>query len=277
MKIRMNITGAAFLCAMALAACNKKNNADTTTGMNGDKENVQYVAASDQVSTDMEEAFDEGLQRTENGAQTPMNGIVLGPCVTVTLTQNGNMKVLTIDFGTQGCLCNDGKTRKGKLIATATRFNQVNVLRTLTTQQYYVNDYHVEGTITRNITNDISTTSRQADIVENLTVTNPGGQTVYTRNATLTRIFNFNTPGTPTDNTMTTWGQVSLSRPNGTQISRLVSQSTPLLFKNACHQIVSGIAQITINGNAYTIDFGNGACDDIATASNGTSTWTINL
>jgi hypothetical protein len=276
MKTATRSLVAAALIAASFAACNKKdnNNGGTTTDV---KENVQYVTYSDQIGTDMEMAFDEALQNANNGVMVPMNGVVLGPCVTITLTLNGNLKTLTIDYGTQGCLCNDGKTRKGKLVATAANFNVLNVLRTLTTENYYVNDYHVEGTITRNITRDISEHTREAQVVENLTITNPGNTAVYTRSATLTRIFDYNTLGNPIDNTLTTWGQVNVTRPNGNQITRIVSQATPLFFKNSCHQVVSGIANITTNGNNYTIDFGNGACDDVATASNGINTWTINL
>lgn len=265
---------AGLLTAM-LASCNKKEHNGDTTGPQA-KENIQYVTYSDQASTEMEMAFDEGLQNAENGTMTPMNGVVLGPCVTVTLAQTGNLKTLTIDFGPQGCLCYDGKTRKGKLVATSANFNAINVLRTLTTENYYVNDYQVAGTITRNITRDLSEHSREAQIVENLEITAPNNVVTYTRTATLTRIFEYNMPG-PVDNTLTTWGQVNISRPNGNQVSRVVGQASPLLYKNACHQVVSGIANITTNGNNYTIDFGNGSCDDIATVSNGSSTWIINL
>lgn len=267
---------AVALLSASVIGCRKKDTTSNTTTTD-DKESIQSVAFSDQVGVDMEQAFDEGVQNAGNGVMVPEHGVVLGPCVTITLTQNGNLKTLTIDFGTQGCLCNDGKTRKGKLIATAANFNQLNVLRTLTTENYYVNNFHVEGTITRNITRDISAATRQADIVENLTITNPNNQTVYTRSGTLTRIFDFNMANNPADNTLTTWGQVNITRPNGNQITRLVNQSEPLLYKNSCHQVVSGIAHISINTNNYTIDFGDGSCDGTATVSNGTTTWTINL
>lgn len=263
------------LLSATVLGCRKDDKVNTTT--TDDKESVKYVTISDQIGADMEQAFDEGLQNADNGVMVPMNGVALGPCVTITLTVNGGLKILTIDYGSQGCLCFDGKIRKGKLIATAAHFNQLNVLRTLTTENYYVNDYHVEGTITRNITKDISAATREAQIVENLTITNPNGVTMFTRNGTLTRIFEFNTANNPMDNTMTTWGQVNVTRPNGNQITRIVNQATPLFYKNSCHQFVSGIANITVNSNNYTVDFGNGTCDYVATGSNGTNTWIINL
>lgn len=275
MKTLIKTIALAGLLSATVLSCRKDDKVNTTT--TDDKESVKYVTFSDQVGADMEQAFDEGLQNADNGVMVPMNGVAMGPCVTITLTMNGGLNILTIDYGSQGCLCFDGKTRKGKLIATAAHFNQLNVLRTLTTENYYVNDYHVEGTITRNITKDISAATREAQIVEDLTITNPNGVTMFTRNGTLTRIFEFNTANNPMDNTMTTWGQVNITRPNGNQITRIVNQATPLFYKNSCHQFVSGIANITVNSNNYTVDFGNGSCDDVATGSNGTNTWIINL
>lgn len=265
------------LLSATLQGCRKddKVTADTTT--TDDKESVKNIAFSDQVSADMEQAFDEGLQNAENNVMVPQNGVALGPCVTVTLTMNSGLNILTIDYGTQGCTCFDGKVRKGKLIASAAHFNQLNVLRTLTTENYYVNGYHIDGTITRNIVKDISASTRQAEIAEHITISGPAGATLFTRNGTLTRIFEFNTANNPLDNTMTTWGQMNITRPNGNQITRVVSQSTPLFYKNSCHQFVSGIANITINSNSYSIDYGDGDCDDVATGSHGTTTWIINL
>lgn len=265
----------AATCCISLYACKKDNKEDVNT-LTDDKENVQAMTTSDQISTDMEQAFDDGYNTEENGVATTV-GLAFGPCVTVTLVQNGNMKTLTVDYGTTGCLCNDGKTRKGKLIATATHFNQVNVLRTLTTDNYYVNDFHVDGTITRNITNQTDSANRTAEIVENLSITNPAGTNVFTRTGNLTRIFHYGLPNHPIDNTLTTWGQVNIQRPNGTQISRTVDQTNPLFYKNACHQIVSGIANIIRNNHNISIDFGSGNCDGTASVSNGTNTWTINL
>jgi hypothetical protein len=261
--------------SIALWACNKKSNSADNTTDTTDKENVQLMTTSDQVSTDMEQAFDDGINNVQNGVAVT-DGLVLGPCVTVTLTQNGNMKILTIDYGS-GCLCSDGKTRKGKLIATATHFNQLNVLRTLSTDNYYVNDFHIDGTITRNITHEVDSADRTAEIVENLTIANPGGSTVYTRAGDWTRIFHYGVPNHPADNTLTSWGQVNIQRTNGVQISRTVSQNTPLFYKNSCHQIVSGITDIVRNNHSITIDYGSGNCDGVATVSNGTTTWTINL
>jgi hypothetical protein len=264
----------ATLC-VTLFACHKKDNTASSDTLSTDKDNVQLVTTSDQISTDMDQAYDDGINNVQNGVAVT-DGLVLGPCVIVTLTQNGNMKTLAIDYGT-GCVCSDGKTRKGKLIATATHFNQVNALRTLSTDHYYVNQYHVDGNITRNITNEVDSANRTAAVVDSLTITDTVTAAAYTRTASLTRIYHYGLPNHPFDNTLTTWGQVNIQRPNGAQLSRSVDQGTPLFYKNSCHQIVSGVAHLVTNNHNITIDFGSGNCDGTATVNNGTNTWTINL
>jgi hypothetical protein len=277
MRTTIRLTFIAAALCLSIVGCSKKdNNSTATTTTTTDKDDVQMLATSDQVSTDMEQSFDDGINNAQNGVAVT-DGLVLGPCVTVTLTLNGGLKTLTIDYGTIGCLCSDGKTRKGKLIATAANFNQLNVLRTLSTDHYYVNQYHVDGSITRNITHQVDSANRTAEVVENLTVTDTTSNAVFTRSGNLTRIYHYGIPNHPADNTLTTWGQVNVQRPSGVQVVRVVDQSTPLFYKNSCHQIVSGIAHITTSNHNITVDYGSGDCDGVATVSNGTITWTINL
>ncbi|MDW8297567.1 MAG: hypothetical protein RMJ97_11855, partial [Raineya sp.] len=64
-------------------------------------------------------------------------------CGTVTI--NTATKTIVIDFGT-GTTCNDGRTRRGKIIITYTgRYMTPGSVITTTTQDYFVNDVKVEG------------------------------------------------------------------------------------------------------------------------------------
>jgi hypothetical protein len=61
--------------------------------------------------------------------------------------------IFTADFGEENCLCLDGKYRRGSIIYEATGpYRQSGSLITSSTDDYYVNDYKVEGTrITNNV------------------------------------------------------------------------------------------------------------------------------
>jgi hypothetical protein len=285
MYYKTKILAVSLLAVCTWAAC-KKSDSVNTTNDSDDKENIQLLAQSDQIADDMDNIFDEGLQaaqpqgqaqaKTTGGNQNGLGSGLLGPCTNVTFTSGGGADTLVIDYGTQGCVCNDGKTRKGKLTATATHFNALNVVRTLSTNNYSVNNFAVNGSITRTITHIPNSNTRQANITESLSITNPNSQLVYSRQATLTRLYSWGAAGN-TGNNMISWGTVSLTKHNGVTVTRTVNAATPLVYKNSCHEIVSGIATIARPNVTYTIDFGSGTCDGQATVSNGSSSWTINL
>lgn len=71
-------------------------------------------------------------------------------CANVSVTtSNGNFPItLTIDFG-NGCLGNDGRFRKGKIIAVFSgRYVDAGTQVDISLDNYYVNGYRVEGTKT---------------------------------------------------------------------------------------------------------------------------------
>ena len=62
-----------------------------------------------------------------------------------------------------------------------------------------------------------------------------------------------------------TWGSVINTRPNGVVVTKTIVESTPLLFKASCKHIVSGIASFeNSKGRKWSINYGNGTCDDKA-------------
>lgn len=285
MFYKTKIVAVSLMAVCTWSACKKTDNSNISKDTD-DKENIQLMAQSDQIANDMDNAFDEGLRSiqgqpqlktTGGGGQNLWGSGLLGPCTVVTLSSGNGVDTLTIDYGTQGCVCLDGKTRKGKLIATAAHFNVLQVTRTLSTSNYSVNNFAVNGSITRTITRVPDSSLREADVTENLTITNPNAQLVYSRQATLTRIYYWGVLGNPSDNTLTSWGNVSITKKNNITVTRSVIAATPLVYKNSCHEIVSGIAHIVRPNVTYNINFGNGTCDGVATVSNGSNTWTINL
>jgi hypothetical protein len=65
-----------------------------------------------------------------------------GYCATVT----NNPGQIIVDFDTVNCLCNDGRMRRGKVIMNYTgEYKDSNETRTITFDNYYVNDHHIKG------------------------------------------------------------------------------------------------------------------------------------
>ena len=72
----------------------------------------------------------------------------LGPCATITVTPNDSTypKTITIDFG-DGCICADGKFRKGAIILHLTGpIRRRGSVLTITFRDFYLNRAHIEGT-----------------------------------------------------------------------------------------------------------------------------------
>ena len=69
--------------------------------------------------------------------------------VIITIDTIGSLKTVTVDYGSSNCDCNDGKTRRGKIITTFTGFYHAQgTIITHTPVDYYVNDIKIEGTKT---------------------------------------------------------------------------------------------------------------------------------
>jgi hypothetical protein len=258
-----------------LSACRKKEDADTDT------------SASKNEST-AERYFNE-LQDLSDQAQTgdlstfklsSIEGMLLSNCAVVTFDTLGtvsasNPDTITIDFGTS-CLCNDNKTRSGKIIISSTGLyrNEGSVI-TITPQNYFVNSNQILGT--RIVTNIGSNSMGQPtfSVVVNGTIILANNEGTITWNANRTRTW---VEGSSTlifaDDVFSITGSSSGTKVNGQTWTSLIT--TPLVHKRICHQIVSGVLQVTpSNKPQRTLDFGQGNCDNTLTVLINGNTYTV--
>jgi hypothetical protein len=190
-------------------------------------------------------------------------------------------KTVTIDFGTDGCTGPFGTVRKGKIIIVVTdRFWKEGSTRTVTFEEFSVNDFVVEGTKT--ITNQGRNNDENMVFSVVLTggkVTNPEGKEI-TRDFTRTRtwIEGELTPRFRWDDIYLIEGEASGINRFGKSYTRTIID--PLMVKTACMWITSGMVEIvnydvTSNTDGMVIDesskieilldYGDGECDDKAT------------
>jgi len=199
-------------------------------------------------------------------------------CATVTQTSVGTgfPKTFELDFGT-GCTHN-GITRSGKLVITFSDFLLTGgSTMTITRENYEVNGYEVEGTVT--YTNQTTgNTPQWTRTVTNGEITTPDGH-VYTHSGTRTiqQTAGASTPFILTDNTFEVIaGNHTVSRPNGSSLTATVS--TPLVKHATCANISEGV--LTLDGTFLdgTLDYGDDTCDNVAVYTHvDGSTFTIQL
>lgn len=261
MKISKIILSLFFVGGITLS-CNRTDNvADNTV----DEETLKTEAVANYHSdADMDMAMDLG----QNFSLYGKGGNPNYPCATITITDtNGGFpKTITVDFGTAGCTTPNGITRKGKVIITVSnKFHIPGSSVVVTHENYFVNDNKVEGTFTMtNITTDSATPSWSRTVVGGR-ITNPDGKYFTFDSVRKQRmIAGVATPLIIADDVFEIYeGTQNISRSNGTYLNSNIK--TALLKKNTCPFVSKGSVYLKGTKLDGTLDFGNGDCDNQAT------------
>jgi hypothetical protein len=190
-------------------------------------------------------------------------GLRLGPCVEITVTPNDSTypKTVTIDYGT-GCLCRDGKFRKGAIILHYTKpLRAPGAVLTITLRDYYVNRAHIEGKkIITNLSN--AGVRMYSVVVVNGKVTWPNGRGFqYEKSKTVTQVRGSETI-TVRDDVFSIEGRSKTTYNSGVTVVK--NTESPLIKPVECNWIVKGVLKIKINDRQLFLDYGNGTCDNKA-------------
>lgn len=184
-------------------------------------------------------------------------------------------RTIIIDFGT-GCKGNDERTRKGKIkIYITGKFWSVGTIITYTTENYYVNDYRIEGT--RKVTH--SAAEVWDIVVTGGKITDPDGKMVsWESTRTRTRIAGSGTPINIFDDVYTITGNASGTNREGRNFTVTITTALQLKFCSYIAEIVKGVIKIQPEDlKPRTVDFGDGTCDNEGTVTVGNKTKTFKL
>jgi hypothetical protein len=264
----------AALTALVLNFCQKENDTAEDNVLLTEQETIAEEILSD-LDILVDEALDFQLFFLKSAS---LDGTYfLGDCPTVTYDKTSTPKVMTIDFG-KACTGKDGKIRSGKIIVTSTSFDNIKLERTKTFENFVVDGKKIEGSIGKTITIDREDHSRVAVTKENVSVTFPDNGGKAQRKAEMTREYKLNSIGNIFDNVITSWGKVEFTRISGTKVTKTINESDPLVFKISCHRLVSGTVNFTTSDNrSWSVDYGDGECDNLATITQGDKTRVIHL
>ncbi len=245
---------------LSTISCKKEETEIQMTNSEAEQEVIaENLLAEIDALTD--EAVDIQLNWLKSGSVS--ENYLVDDCPVVTYDRTSTPRKIVLDYGT-GCVGRDDRTRSGKIIITSTAFENLSVKREKTFDNFYVEGKKMEGKISKTVTFSREDLTRVAVVEEEITVTFEDN-TSLTRKANLTREHYIGIPAVRMDDETKTWGEVITKCASGVTFTKTIDQTTPLLFKASCRQIVSGIATF-VNGTAnWTIDYGTGECDGIAT------------
>lgn len=272
---RLTILFSICLVLIAFNSCQKDDIATTIDEIALSQQETQAEEVIADVDLLVDEAID--LYASQLKSATIESAVYLGDCPVVTTDKTAAPQVMTIDFGTS-CTGKDGKIRSGKIIVTSTSFNTFPSVRNKSFDNFIVDSKKVEGSIVKTISKDEVNNIRTAQLQEDLTITFPENKGIAKRVANLTRQYQRNTLENKTDNQIVSWGTVEFTRISGVKLTKTILADNPLVYKAACHHIVSGIVLFTTSNNrTWKVDYGTGECDDIATLTNGDKTKEIKI
>jgi hypothetical protein len=268
MNTRKLLTLSAAAALLFLNACKKNNNDtideyETTFELSGDQ------AIADNLTEDANDVFNEAAMDNNLMGARPVNPSgtmgILG-CATVTVTPaTGFPKTMLIDFGT-GCTAPNGVTRKGKItVVLSDSVRKTNSTAVMTFQDYFVNGFKKEGTITWTNTSQPGTKSWQRK-VENGKITSPAGNYwLHSGIKNVTQTAGVNTPLILLDDVFSITGNHTVTNAAGKTRTGTILEA--LQKKTICENIDKGKLKIEGPSHYAIINFGDGACDKLATIS----------
>lgn len=284
----------AIATVLTVSSCKKDNellNSNDTQNLNSESVSDSY---SDEA-TDMSNVSIAGVSdlqyagaRTEGEPVTNLKDLDDRlKCATVTLTRTPNstrdnpVGSIMIDFGT-GCTDARGVTRKGKIIINyvGKRFVSGSSITT-TFDGYSRNDVKVEGTHTlTNTQANLTSFPRFTVVIAGGKLTFPDGKTI-TREQTFTR--EWQRASSPTQDKWVILSGSSASGTNKNGKSYTMNVTKDLVYSRAC-QIsnkvfiaVSGTKVFVADSKTYTVDYGDGNCDNDITVTLGGISKTITV
>jgi hypothetical protein len=245
-----------IVTTFSLTSCRKDKEEEETNGYS-EESTSGYVEKS--LS---EEEDGLTLKNLNGGFQSCSFAYPTSSCAVISEDVATFPKTITVDFGT-GCTDYFGRTRVGKMFIHLTdSFHLAGAIRTVTFENFSINGIGITGS--RITTNTGENTSGQPTFtrVIDTDITNNGS--TFQRNFThqMTWTSGYNTPAC-FDNSWSITGSGTVVRANGNTLTRTIT--SPLIIDFSCQHIKQGTIQITTGVGTWTLDYGNGSCDNAAT------------
>ena len=281
---RITIAAFAAMFSLIFFSCQKENSLSSTSDTTVTEEeatklsdeSTQAEASFDDVEdVSMTAAEEEGeasvYGRSENTAERYLPTfeelrLHIGQCATITVLPNDNTypKKVTIDFG-DGCLCADGKYRKGAIYIYLTGpIRKPGSVMTIMLHDFYLNRAHVEGTkIFSNLSehDNIKFTVK----VEGGKVTFPNGRGYSYNSLKYVKQIEGSSTRIIRDDVFSIEGRSKTEFNGGITVT--LDTESPLIKKVVCHWISDGVLKIKINDRVLLLNYGapsNGDCDNKA-------------
>ncbi len=259
------ISGCILFCLFY--ACTKDNS--STNNSDNDTQTATDNLLAESIVNDVTTVSSQSEDNGTSGSYSASSlNLLLSPCATVTIDYTSTPNRLTIDYGNTNCLCLDGKYRRGKILVAFTGFYRDSAsVHTIGFDNYYVNDYKVEGTQTVINKGHNTAGNLMFSIKTNGSIIDTAGRTLTFKSDRMREwIAGEATEGLNQwqDDVYSITGTASGTDFSGKDYTAEIK--SPLIVALNCSWIEAGSYDFKPQGDfTRTIDFGNGGCDNKAT------------
>jgi len=262
----MVATGFVFI----LTGCSDNESVDIET-QEQDYTEVLRSSEIDKATESMDDiALDayEEQEASENttGRTSGVETYDLPDCVTKTIVVEENIRVITLDFGTEGCEVR-GHILKGKIILSYTRDPEASErLITKTMEDFYFNEKNILGS--KSILRQRSNANGNPQFTKTtvITVIWPDGAEASRNGTKIREWIEGHDSGIWSDNVFEVTGDWSSTFKNGN--THTYSVVIPLRREVICRYFVSGSLDVARTNFSGIFDYGEGDCDNQATFTN---------
>ena len=243
------------------SSCSEEDDAqvtdETTAQLTAEqsKQSAEADKSADAVFNLMEMAYAE-LEESDG-----RNASLFTDCVTITISSEGGVTFVTLDFGF-GCELNNGAVVSGIInltygpVIAGTR----NITYLFDNFTYNAKEIAGGGTIYRERNN--ANGNPQSTVNKALEITFPNGVVADLTGTRVAEWIEGAGSGTWMDNVFLITGVRQIVFSSGFTHNALVTEA--LRREATCPYFVSGVLELTRNNGSGTLDFGDGTCDNLA-------------
>ncbi len=280
---RITIAAFAVILSLFVVSCQKENSLSNSTTAVSEQDAQVYSDESTQTEASFDDVEDVSRIAAEEEGDASMYGrsedlnrriptfeelrLRIGSCATITVSPNDSTypKTITIDFGPNGCLCADGKYRRGAIVIHLTApIRRPGAVMTITLVDFYLNRAHIEGT---KVVSNLSENGNIKFTVQVVggKVTFPNGRGYQYQGLKYVKQVEGGSTRIIRDDVYSIEGRSKTEFNNGVTVT--LDTESPLIKKVVCPWISDGILKIKINDRVLFLDYGapnNGDCDNKA-------------
>lgn len=246
---------------LVFASCESNNELETDIAAKLTVEEIKSEILSNDVSDDIDNLVEDDANANGLTGKTVNSASNLPRCADRTSVDTTDGKIVTLDFG-EGCEGGRGKEFAGKIIIEYVRTVD-GYSKTVTFEDFTVDGNAVEGSKSISKINANANGNPEKTHSVDITITFTTGEIASKKGTKIKeKIEGADTDDRGDDVYSISGNWESVNKDGDVKTAAI---TTNLIRTYACRYIVSGVVEITKDSINYTLDFGDGVCDNLAT------------